>query len=117
MEKETREKKEFQPPEIPTSIKILVGRLAFGVIKNPILKNLLDVETHHEFCNNITILQEFTKWFQHPETHILRSRDHVTVFRYILSVYLRAYHRNVKNQILLKLSRSGKVTVISQNGM
>ena len=114
---ENGEKNNFSSPKIPTSIKILIGGIAFGITTNPILRDLLDVETLHEFNNNITILQEFVKWFRFPETHILKSRDHVTIFRYLLSVYLRAYHRNVKRQVLLKLSRNGKVVVINQNDL
>ena len=110
-------KNNFSYPKISTSIKVLIGGIAFGIIESPILQELLDVETLHEFNSNITILQEFVAWFRFPDTHILKSRDHVRIFRYLLSVYLRAYHRNVKRQVLLKLSRNGKVVVINQNDL
>jgi hypothetical protein len=111
----TAEQKRSEEITIPTPVKVLIGGLAIGIIKNSILEDLLDAETHHEFSSNIIILTEFVKWFQNPEIRILKSRDHVRVFRYLLSVYLRAYHRNVKNQILLKLSRLGEVKVILNN--
>ena len=110
-------KNNFSVPTIPTPIKILIGGVAFGITKNPILRDLLDAETLHEFNSNITILQEFIAWFRFPDTRILKSRDHTRIFRYLLSVYLRAYHRNVKRQVLLKLSRNGKVVVIDQNDL
>ena len=79
------QKKDIKEPKIPTPIKILVGGIALCIIKNPIPKKLLDAETYHKFSTSITILEEFTKWFKHPETRILVSRDHVTVFRYSLA--------------------------------
>ena len=110
-------KNNFSYPKISTSIKVLIGGIAFGIIESPILQELLDVETLHEFSNNITIVKEFVKWFRYPENRILKSRDHLTIFRYLLSVFLRAYHRNVKQQVLLKLSRNDRVVVINQNGL
>ena len=110
-------KNNFSYPKISTSIKVLIGGIAFGIIESPILQELLDVETLHEFSNNITIVKEFVKWFRYPENRILKSRDHLTIFRYLLSVFLRAYHRNVKQQVLLKLSRNSNVVVINQNGL
>ena len=114
---DTTDKKKSEEITIPVPVKVLIGGLAFGIIKNSILEDLLDAETHHEFSNNITILSEFVDWFKNPEILVLKSRDHKRVFRYLLSVYLRAYNRNVKNQILLKLSRLGEVKVIINNGM
>ena len=52
-------KNDFSSPKIPTSMKILIGGIAFGITESPILKELLDVETLHEFNNNITIVKEF----------------------------------------------------------
>ena len=113
-EKGDRRKKEFERIQIPIPVRIVLGGLAYGIIKEKSLEALLDEETHQEFLNNISILNEFVGWFKTPEIQILKSRDHVTVLRYLLSVYMRAYHRNVKHQILLKLSHTGRVKVISQ---
>ena len=107
-------KKGFEKIQIPVPVRIVIGGLAYGIIKEKSLEALLDEETHHEFLNNISILNEFVGWFKNPEIRIIKSRDHVTVLRYLLSVYMRAYHRNVKHQILLKLSHTGRVKVISQ---
>ena len=96
--------KEFGEVQIPASVKVLIGGLAYGIIKNASLEDLLDEESHHEFQSNIAISTEFVEWFRHPEISILRTRDHVTVFRYLISVYMRAYHRNLKHKIVLKLS-------------
>ena len=98
-------------------MKILIGGIAFSITESPILEELLDVETLHEFSNNITIVKEFVKWSRYPETRILKSRDHLTIFCYLVSIFLRAYHRNVKQQALLKLSRDDDVVVINQNGL
>ena len=114
VEKGNRKKKEFEKIQIPAPIRVVIGGLAYGIIKEKSLEALLDAETHHEFLNNITILNEFVSWFTNPEIRILKSRDHVTVLRYLLSVYMRAYHRNLKHQIVLKLSSTGKVRVITQ---
>ena len=112
--KEGTKKREFEKVQIPAPVKVVIGGLAYGIIKDSSLENLLDEESHHEFQNNIAILAEFIKWFRHPEIRVLKSRDHVTVFRYLLSIYMRAYHRNVKHKILLKLSSNGKVKVVAQ---
>ena len=113
-EKGDRRKKEFERIQIPLPVRIVLGGLAYGIIKEKSLEELLDEETHHEFLNNISILNEFVAWFKNPEIRIIKSRDHATVLRYLLSVYMRAYHRNVKHQILLKLSHTGRVKVITQ---
>ena len=112
--KEATKKTEFEKIQIPAPIKVVLGGLAYGIIKDSSLESLLDEESHHEFHNNIEILTEFVTWFKHPEIRILKSRDHVTVFRYLLSVYMRAYHRNLKHKIVLKLSSTGKVKAITQ---
>ena len=52
-------KNNFSSPKIPTLMEISIGGIAFGIIGSPILKELLDVETLHEFNNNITIVKEF----------------------------------------------------------
>lgn len=115
--KESVKKREIDKADkaqIPASVKVVIGGLAYGIIKNASLEGLLDEESHHEFQNNITILTEFVTWFKHPEIRVLKSRDHVTVFRYLLSVYMRAYHRNIKHKILIKLSSDDDVKVVIQ---
>ena len=112
--KKSTKKGEFEKVQIPSPIRVVLGGLAYGTIKNSSLEHLLDEESHHEFQNNITIFAEFAKWFKHPEIQVLKSRDHVTVLRYLLSVYMRAYHRNIKHKIFLKLSGDGEVRVITQ---
>ena len=118
MEKKSREatlkSREFSEVQIPAPVKVLIGGLAYGIIKDITLENLLDDESHHEFANKIKILSEFVEWFKHPEIRVLKTRDHITVFRYLISVYMRAYHRNLKHKIVLKLSSTGKVMVIFQ---
>ena len=114
LSKKSAKKREFEKVQIPPPIRVVLGGLAYGIIKDSSLENLLDEESHHEFQNNITILAEFVKWFKHPEIQVLKSRDHVTVLRYLLSVYIRAYHRNIKHKISLKLSGGGEVRIIAQ---
>ena len=114
LSKKSVKKREFEKVQIPSPIRVVLGGLTYGIIKNSSLEHLLDEESHHEFQNNITILAEFAKWFKHPEIQLLKSRDHVTVLRYLLSIYMRAYHRNIKHKIFLKLSGDGEVRVITQ---
>ena len=114
LSKKSIKKREFEKIQIPPPVRVVLGGLAYGIIKDTSLENLLDEESHHEFQNNITILAEFAKWFKHPEIRVLKSRDHVTVLRYLISVYMRAYHRNIKHKVFLKLSGDGEVKVITQ---
>ena len=80
--------------QIPPPVKVVIGELVYGIIKKHSLEDLLDEESHHEFQKNIAILSEFVTWFKYPETKVLKSRDRVTVFPYLLSFYMRAYHCN-----------------------
>ena len=118
MEKKTKqnivESKIFNEALIPNAVKILIGGLAYGLTTDTSLEYLLDEESHHEFQNNITILSEFIAWFKRPEVKVLRTRDHVTILRYLISLYMRAYHRNLKHKIVLKLSSTGEVVAIMQ---
>ena len=98
--------------QIPLPIKVVIGGLAYGIIKDESLKLLLDDESYHEFDSNFMILYEFAKWFINPKEKVLKSRDHLIVLRYLMSAYLRAYHRNLKHRIVRKLSNTGRVITV-----
>ena len=99
MEKKSRgaelKSREFSEVQIPAPVKVVIGGLAYGIIKDITLENLLDDECKHEFANNIQILRISVEWFKHPEIRVLKTRGHITAFRYLISVYMRAYHRNL----------------------
>ena len=42
-------KREFEKVQIPAPIKVVLGGLAYGIIKDSSPENLLDEESHHEF--------------------------------------------------------------------
>ena len=100
--------------QIPLPIKVIIGGLAYGIIKDESLKLLLDDESFHEFDSNFEILHEFAKWFINPKEKLEKSRNHLVVLKYLISVYLRAYHRNLKHRIVLKLSNTGRVITVRQ---
>lgn len=106
--------KVFNEHRIPVAVKVLLGGLAYGIITDTSIESLLDEESHHEFQSNVKALSEFIIWFTHPNTEILKTRNHETIFRYLISVFLRAYHRNLKHRIVLKVSKDGRVVSIKQ---
>ena len=112
--KTTNPRKRKLPATIKVSlpIRVIIGGLAYGIIKNKSLQLLLDDESLHEFQDKREILEEFAKWFINPKEELLKTRHHITVLRYLISVYLRAYQRNKKHGIVLKLSDTDSVVII-----
>ena len=56
LSKDIAKSREFERIQIPAPIKVVIGGLAYGIIKDGSLEDLLDDESHHEFDNNIAIL-------------------------------------------------------------
>ena len=110
----SRRTKNHDTNNLSVTLKVLIGNVAYCIVHNDSIKYLLDKKSRYEFRGHRNILSDFIIWKTDPRSNILRKVEHINILRYLLSVFLRAYHRNLNHKIVMKRSHVGVLNVIFQ---
>ena len=68
----------------------------------------------NEFMEHRHILTDFLEWERNPDSQILTTKEHIILLGYLVSIFLRSFHRNANHRIVMKRSHTGSLKVIFQ---